>query len=99
MCDEVFIKSLLTNLLSNATREDLQATFISDWKTICISNKASISSGELKSLNGSSGNALTIKGNGIGVELCHEIVRAHGWKLNYTFTNGVLSAIINTQSK
>lgn len=93
-CDEFMFRMLLSNLLSNAVRESNDVTCIARGRIISVTNTADITKDELKSLNGININNLSIKDNGLGVELCHEIAKVHGWRLVYTYADGKLSANI-----
>ena len=84
--DESLVKILLTNIIENAIREDENAVFVAVGKVIKVINYAdNLSSEDVFRMNsGIRIDGSKIKGNGIGIELCREIVKAHGWELKYT---------------
>ena len=92
--DESLVKILLTNLIENAVREDPSAEFIADGKTIKVINRAeTLTSEDVFKMN--SGVRLEdskIKGHGIGMELCWEVVNAHNWKMQYSL-NGMMLCV------
>ena len=94
--DEPLVKILLTNLIENAVREDPAAEFYADENSICISNHAeNLSSEDIFKMNsGLRIDDSKIKGHGIGMELCREIVKAHNWKLQYSLNGMTLCVTI-----
>ena len=94
--DESLVKILLTNLIENAVREDPAAEFTADGKIISISNRAKNLTTEdvFKMNSGMHIDDSKIKGHGIGMELCREIAKAHGWDMRYELKGGRLIAII-----
>jgi len=96
MGEKTLIHILLTNLLENAVREDAEAVFTANKYMIEITNRTKhLSVADVKLLN--QGERLSddkIKGHGIGMELCAEIVDAHGWRLEYTQDKEKLKTIV-----
>lgn len=94
--DKSLVKILLTNLIENAVREDPSAEFDANGKTICISNRAgNLTIEDVYKMNsGVRIDDTKIKGHGIGMELCREIVKAHGWDMRYELEKGRLIVIV-----
>ena len=94
--DESLVKMLLINIIENAVSEDPSAEFIADGKAIKVINRAeALTSEDVFKMN--SGVRLEdskIKGHGIGMELCREIVKAHNWKLQYSLNGMTLCVTI-----
>lgn len=96
MAERTLLNILLSNLLENAVREDAKATFRANKYRLEISNRTKdLTAGDVSLMN--QGRRLDygqIKGYGIGMELCFEIVKAHGWRLEYVLTDGMLTAVV-----
>lgn len=94
--DGTLIRILLTNLIENAVREDAEAVFTADKYMIVISNKAKhLEASDVKLLNQAKRlENGKIKGHGIGMELCAEIVDAHGWRLEYTLEKEIFKTTV-----
>lgn len=94
--EKTLIHILLTNLIENAVREDAEAVFTANKYMIEIVNRTKhLSPADVKQLN--RGKRLSdgkIKGHGIGMELCSEIVDAHDWRLEYTLDKEKLKTIV-----
>lgn len=92
--DESLVKMLLINIIENAVREDLAAEFYADGSIIKVINRAENLTVEdvYKMNSGMHIDDSKIKGNGIGMELCREIVKAHEWDIRYELDNGRLIA-------
>lgn len=94
--DESLVKILLTNLIENAVREDPAAEFYADERIIKVINRVENLTGEdvYKMNSGVSIDDSKIKGHGIGVELCREIVKAHGWDMKYELQDGKCKVLV-----
>jgi len=96
MGEGTLLRILLTNLMENAVREDPAPKFVADKYKIQIANRTkSLTSDDIKMLNQRKRlEDGKIKGHGIGMELCAEIVDAHGWRLEYTLDKEKLRTIV-----
>lgn len=83
--DETLIKSLLGNLVSNAFHYSSQVTLRTQKNQIMIWNGgSSMDSKTLTRLNKrKSPDPASVKGNGIGLSICHDILRMYHGKLQY----------------
>ena len=90
------IHILLSNLIENAVREDSQVTFTADKRRIVIANPTKdLAVDDVRLMNQRRRlDDGQIKGHGIGMELCFEIVKAHDWRLEYELEEGVLRAVV-----
>lgn len=94
--DESLVRILLTNLMENAVREDAEACFIAEGNVIRVINRApGLTVEDVRNMNiGARLGDDKVRGHGIGLELCAEIVKAHGWQMRYELTEGMLNAIV-----
>ncbi len=82
--DKTLLECLLLNLLSNTSRYGNQILLTAKQNQICIYNKEDILDSMLKILNGNHTIPRDkIYGKGLGVSLCHDIVKLHHGKLIY----------------
>lgn len=84
--NEVLIKALFSNLLSNAYRESQDVWITAEGATIQVGNRGNKLRPELlnKLNQGLSLKEKEISGLGKGVMICHEIMAYHHGKLSYT---------------
>ena len=94
--DESLVKMLLINIIENAVREDDEAIFLADKNVIRIINRADNLTREdvARMNNGMRIDDAKIKGNGIGMELCRDIVKAHGWEMKYNLIDGKIDTTV-----
>lgn len=85
MGDKTLILCLLMNLLSNISRSEGEIVITASDNQVCICNREDfIDKDMLKALNGNRAiPKKRIKGKGLGVSLCHEIVKLHHGRLYY----------------
>lgn len=88
--NEVLIKALFSNLLSNAYRESPDVWITATGATIQVGNRGNILRPELlnKLNQGLSLKEKEASGMGKGVMICHEIMAYHHGKLSYTSDEG-----------
>lgn len=88
--NEVLIKALFSNLLSNAYRESQDVWITATGATIQVGNRGNTLRPELlnKLNQGLSLKEKEISGMGKGVSICHEIMAYHHGKLSYTSDEG-----------
>lgn len=100
--DRLLLQSLINNLTANAIKaspEDGVIELISeDGKIIVRDNGKGMSEEQLKYANNPSKKENPSSRNGLGIPLCHEIVRLHKAVLNYTSDagNGTQATVIFT---
>lgn len=99
--DKTLLKSLLSNLLSNASRygEKITVTFRKNEIRICNEGDY-LNKRKLHILNGNhSMPEDMVDGKGLGVPLCHEIARLHHGRLRYSNTEDGVEIIFRNHPK
>ncbi len=84
-CDKTLLLSLLLNLISNLSRSEGKIILtVSENKIILQNSNDYIKPLVLKKINSNSKLPReVINGKGLGVALCHDIIKMHGWKIQY----------------